>query len=333
VEVFKQLLDKARKKYAAVDRAVGGVLPGGVDSPYVGKSVDPEKSLKFLNNVIDAQAAVTANFGIPVVGYALNRIVDKPRPKENIPLAEGVRTLRKVQDRLPGGLQLSLASVPSGGSPSFTLKSGSGSINVVFEPQSSSGRGYETHAPTFLHELGHAMNFAQLPYSKAQQTIAKMYGRRPKEGDVAALSSYRGSTSEDRPLWLSGVEGALSELMAPGTRHTLAEEANATRRAFKLADEFGLPKGRGTLGAAYGSYLTSGLGAGFTEGLVGEIGDRAIEYLADFITDKVLDPALDKVRGSEYSPVEEKLRKYGYDENLYRLRQRGFGSPITIESK
>jgi len=330
MDLFTQLLDKARKGYGAIDRAVGGVLPGGADSPYVGRSVDPKKNLKFLNEAIDAQTAALVNFGMPLAQRALGAIADKSSSKQNIPLIRALETIQTVQDKLPGGPELSVEPLLSDESPFFNRNTGK--VGVVFE-QGPSAHSFTTNAPILLHELGHALNFAQTPYSKTQQAIDALYGKRPNAGDVAALSSYRGSASEDRPLWLSGVEGALSELMTPGMRHTLMEEANATRRAFNLADELNLPKGRGRLGAAYGTYLTSGLGSGFREGVIGEIGSRAAEYLADFISDNIVDPALDKARGSEYSPMEEKLRKYGYDEKLHRLRQTGFGAPITIESK
>jgi len=330
MDLFTQLLDKARKGYGAIDRAVGGVLPGGADSPYVGRSVDPKKNLKFLNEAIDAQTTALVNFGMPLAQRALGALSDKPNSKQDIDLMKALDTVQAVQDKLRGGPQLLLEALAPGENSFFNPNTGR--VGVVFDEVPSIDT-YATNAPTLLHELGHALNNAQRPYSKAQQTIAELYGTRPNAGDVAALSSYRGSASEDRPLWLSGIEGALSELMTPGTRHTLAEEANATRRAFNLADEFNLPKGRGRLGAAYGTYLTSGLGSGFKEGVIGEIGSRAAEYLADFINDNIVDPALDKARGSEYSPMEEKLRKYGYDERLHRLRQTGFSAPITIESK
>lgn len=253
---------------------MGGVLPGGSDSPYIGRSVDPKKSSKLLNQAIEAQTAGLVNFGLPAAQSALSAIASRPSPRHNIPSTAAIRAVLDIGSRLSDPLRITPLAP---GQVSY-FNPGTRDIGVLFESDPNQKVGLVTKAPVLLHELGHAINFDWVPYSQSQQDIAKYYGKRPNAGDVAAMSSSRGASDEDRPIWLAGVEGALSELMAPGTRHTLKEEAQATRNAFKLADNLKIPKGRGMLGAAMllSTPALAPLAPGLGAGMVGTAGAKAL---------------------------------------------------------
>jgi len=187
-------------------------------------------------------------------------------------------------------------------------------------------------APVALHEFGHALNFADPGLAQSERNWR--YGKQViNPGIVGGLSAGRGSQDENRSLWQAGLEGILGNITAPGTRHTLAEEALATRNAFKMAGELGLPKGRRMLGAALGTYAAPPAAQGFSEGIIGELASRGAKKLADVITDNVIDPIGDYFRGSDYSGLEQSLRQYGYDESKHRLKGTGYGEPFQVEIK
>lgn len=187
-------------------------------------------------------------------------------------------------------------------------------------------------APVALHEFGHALNFANP--SLAQSERNWRYGKQViQPGTIGGLSAGRGSQDENRSLWQAGLEGLLGNVTAPGPRHTIAEEALASRNALRMASEFGLPKGRRLLGAALGTYVAPPAAQGFAEGVVGELASRGAEKLADIATDYVIDPIVDRFRGSDYSGLEQSLRQYGYDESKHRLKGTGYGSPFQVEFK
>lgn len=187
-------------------------------------------------------------------------------------------------------------------------------------------------APVALHEFGHALNLAD-PFSVIKNRLDN-YGKQIiRPGTIGGLSVGRSSQDEDRSLWQAGVEGLLGNITAPGTRHTLTEEALASRNALRLAGELGLPKGRRMLAGAFATYAGPPAAQGFSEGIIGELASRGAEKLADVVTDYVIDPVVDRFRGSDYSGLEQSLRQYGYDESKHRLKGTGYDGPFQVEFK
>lgn len=187
-------------------------------------------------------------------------------------------------------------------------------------------------APVALHEFGHALNLAE-PFSVVKNRLDN-YGKQIiRPGTIGGLSVGRSSQDENRSLWQAGVEGLLGNITAPGTRHTVIEEALASRNALRLAGELGLPKGRRMLAGALATYAGPPAAQGFSEGIIGELAGRGAEKLADVVTDYVIDPVVDRFRGSDYSGLEQSLRQYGYDESKHRLKGSGYGGPFQVEIK
>ena len=332
---FQAAKSNANKAYGTVDSALGGFLPGGSDSPYIGQSSNPRKQEKALQFAREYVAGNLTAMGIEKVGHKANELVDRFRKSTQVPYSSIENARRVVLDRLSPGSNLNLVRIPSNQGEYFNRI---GEVGLRQQPVFGPGpsglqipKGYTTSAPIALHELGHALNFDQK--SSSQLTRNRLYGSSGKPGQVATLSSARGFTDENRGLFQAGIEGALSNLFSPGTRHTLVEEGLASARAIRLAKELGLPQGKRLLGSAFTTYAAPPLSTGFAEGFVGELASRGTKLLGDTITDKIIDPIADKIRGNEYTPLEEKLRKYGYEESKHRLRSKGMYDPIEIELK
>jgi hypothetical protein len=324
---FRAVKGAADRAYGTADKIIGGVLPGGADNPYIGTSVDKrkqEQAVQFLRDYGLTQAVSgTLN---QIQPKALN-IFNKLNQAKNyqVPLTTIEKAREFVRAKVPGGIKLEI--VPSSGGY-FNSETG----NVGLAITSGIDRANRTvSSPVALHEFGHALNFGER--SPAQFARNALYGTAPEAGKIMAISAARGSNDEDRSMLQSGIEGALGNLVSPGIRHTLSEEALASARAVKMAHEFGLPQGKRLLGTAFATYAGNPLAVGFGEGVAGELGSRAANYLANFITDNITDPVADKLRGSEYTPLEEGMRKYGYDENKYRLKASPGLNSFEVQSK
>ena len=352
---FERARRAASKAYGNVDRAVfSGALPGGSDSPYVGRSVDPAKqrqAQQLLRDFTGATAvASTLERAAPLANRVLNTL--RANPATQVPLS----TIERVQQFVSPRLRTPVTVTGFINEPDAFFDSGN-RVNIrpflSDEARAQFNRDFETwnankssmfdegrprmidyakfSAPVALHEFGHALNFGDP--GAAQKYRNLFYKQQLAPGRVAGLSIGTGQLTEDRPFWQAGLEGMFTNLVSPGTRHTIAEEALATKNAFKLAGELGLPKGRRMLGAALGTYALPPAGRGGLEGVLGELASRAADKTADLITDYVIDPALDRARGSDYTPLEQKLRQYGYDESEHRLRSEGGSGPVKIEFK
>lgn len=368
---FRTLQNAANKRYGAIDRNVfGGVLPGGSDSEYIGKSVNPKKVKKaqdFLKDytILSATASALEN-----AAGAANKAVNKLRtnPATQIPLS----TIEKVQEFINPKLNSPITFTGFIDEPDAFWRDDNRVnvkgvvsdenrkryLNDLGQYQDKLIKFYEVpwgspeskqlmadinlpepklknyanySGPIMLHEFGHALNFADPSFAQKQRNLR--YGTELQPGTISALSIGRSSGDEDRSLLQAGIEGIFGNVSAPGPRDTISEEALASRNALRMAKEFGLPKGRRLLGAALTTYVAPTMSRGFSEGIIGELASRGAETLADVATDYIVDPIMDKIRGNDYTEMEQKLRKYGYDESKNRLRQTGFGEPVQIEFK
>lgn len=318
---FKAASNAASSVYGAADRFVGGVLPGGADSPYLGQSVNrkkQEKAKEYLNQFVGTNLI---SAGLEKAGPTALKVVDKLREETQVPYEKIKQAHQFVQEKLPWDLHIG-PTFP--GNENFnrdtkTVSLARDIVDSVFDPQTNVlERKFTTSGPIALHEFGHALNYGDR-VSMAQANRNKFYGMRLQPGNVGGLSSVRGASDEDRNLIAAGAEGALAEIFSPGARHTLTEEGLASARAIKLAHDLGLPQGKRLLGSAFTTYVAPRLSSGFAEGVIGELGSKAAKHLANYITDNITDPIMDRVRGNDYTPLEESLLKYGYDEKKHRL--------------
>lgn len=375
---FPSWLNKGfQKVYGAVDKNLAaGILPGGADSPYIGRSVNPRKVEQAQNFVKDYVAANSINALLDNANQAANKAIKRleKNPATQIPFS----TIEKVQAFLNPKLRTpvdftgftnqpnaffndenrvnvqgivsdearakymtdlgdfnkkispimrDLQNLPVGSNPKLDKD-----FSIMLEGKPTLKNYARYSAPIALHEFGHALNFADWSSPQIERNLR--YGRTYiAPGAIGGLSAGRGSQDENRSLMQAGFEGLLANITAPGTRHTIAEEALASRNALKMANELGLPKGRRLLGAALGTYVSSPAAYGFADGVMGAIGSKAVDKFADFVTDNVIDPIGDRFRGSDYSGLEQKLRQYGYDESKHRLRSTGYSSPTQVEFK
>lgn len=351
----------------------GGLLPGGSDSPYVGASKNPrkaEQAQNFIREVTGVNAASSLlNQAASVGSKTLDRL--RANPATQIPLStiEKVQEFINPQLRKPvtftGFIDQPDAFHPSESRINVqgvlsdedrarfdsdynkyleetrsiidqNAKSPSADLNKRYwdlvgqKPELKNYARYS--APVALHEFGHALNLAD-PFSVVRNRLGN-YGKQIiQPGTIGGLSVGRSSQDENRSLWQAGVEGLLGNITAPGTRHTVAEEALASRNALRFAGELGLPKGRRMLAGALATYAGPPAAQGFSEGIIGELAGRGAEKLADVVTDYVIDPVVDRFRGSDYSGLEQNLRQYGYDESKHRLKGSGYGGPFQVEIK
>lgn len=351
----------------------GGLLPGGSDSPYVGASKNPrkaEQAQNFIREVTGVNAASSLlNQAASVGSKTLDRL--RANPATQIPLStiEKVQEFINPQLRKPvtftGFINQPDAFHPSENRINVqgvisdedrarfdsdynkyleetrsiidqNAKSPSADLNKRYwdlvgqKPELKNYAKYS--APVALHEFGHALNLAD-PFSVVRNRLGN-YGKQIiQPGTIGGLSVGRSSQDENRSLWQAGVEGLLGNITAPGTRHTVAEEALASRNALRFAGELGLPKGRRMLAGALATYAGPPAAQGFSEGIIGELAGRGAEKLADVVTDYVIDPVVDRFRGSDYSGLEQSLRQYGYDESKHRLKGSGYGGPFQVEIK
>lgn len=351
----------------------GGLLPGGSDSPYVGASKNPrkaEQAQNFIREVTGVNAASSLlNQAASVGSKTLDRL--RANPATQIPLStiEKVQEFINPQLRKPvtftGFIDQPDAFHPSESRINVqgvlsdedrarfdsdynkyleetrsiidqNAKSPSADLNKRYwdlvgqKPELKNYARYS--APVALHEFGHALNLAD-PFSVVRNRLGN-YGKQIiQPGTIGGLSVGRSSQDENRSLWQAGVEGLLGNITAPGTRHTVAEEALASRNALRFAGELGLPKGRRMLAGALATYAGPPAAQGFSEGIIGELAGRGAEKLADVVTDYVIDPVVDRFRGSDYSGLEQSLRQYGYDESKHRLKGSGYGGPFQVEIK
>lgn len=351
----------------------GGMLPGGSDSPYVGASKNPrkaEQAQNFIREVTGVNAASSLlNQAASVGSKTLDRL--RANPATQIPLStiEKVQEFINPQLRKPVTFT-GFINQPDAFHPSESrinvqgvisdedrarfdsdynkyleetrsiidqnAKSPSADLNKRYwdlvgqKPELKNYARYS--APVALHEFGHALNLAD-PFSVVRNRLGN-YGKQIiQPGTIGGLSVGRSSQDENRSLWQAGVEGLLGNITAPGTRHTVAEEALASRNALRFAGELGLPKGRRMLAGALATYAGPPAAQGFSEGIIGELAGRGAEKLADVVTDYVIDPVVDRFRGSDYSGLEQSLRQYGYDESKHRLKGSGYGGPFQVEIK
>lgn len=351
----------------------GGLLPGGSDSPYVGASKNPrkaEQAQNFIREVTGVNAASSLlNQAASVGSKTLDRL--RANPATQIPLStiEKVQEFINPQLRKPVTFT-GFINQPDAFHPSESrinvqgvlsdedrarfdsdynkyleetrsiidqnAKSPSADLNKRYwdlvgqKPELKNYARYS--APVALHEFGHALNLAD-PFSVVRNRLGN-YGKQIiQPGTIGGLSVGRSSQDENRSLWQAGVEGLLGNITAPGTRHTVAEEALASRNALRFAGELGLPKGRRMLAGALATYAGPPAAQGFSEGIIGELAGRGAEKLADVVTDYVIDPVVDRFRGSDYSGLEQSLRQYGYDESKHRLKGSGYGGPFQVEIK
>lgn len=351
----------------------GGLLPGGSDSPYVGASKNPrkaEQAQNFIREVTGVNAASSLlNQAASVGSKTLDRL--RANPATQIPLStiEKVQEFINPQLRKPvtftGFIDQPDAFHPSESRINVqgvlsdedrarfdsdynkyleetrsiidqNAKAPSADLNKRYwdlvgqKPELKNYARYS--APVALHEFGHALNLAD-PFSVVRNRLGN-YGKQIiQPGTIGGLSVGRSSQDENRSLWQAGVEGLLGNITAPGTRHTVAEEALASRNALRFAGELGLPKGRRMLAGALATYAGPPAAQGFSEGIIGELAGRGAEKLADVVTDYVIDPVVDRFRGSDYSGLEQSLRQYGYDESKHRLKGSGYGGPFQVEIK
>jgi hypothetical protein len=344
----RNFAQKISQGYGAVDRALGGVLPGGADSPYVGSSTTAAGR----NAANDLMGAVAAPFGIGLghaVSHALlNNFQKNPATHIN------VQTLNDVRQHVSNVLGKDIgAYVNSGVPPQFdpadaianqpTISVDWASPDAQADAKASLYLGgehkmdfrapasnYPISSPVAMHELGHALNTGDPFANRLQQER----GRNFNPAFIGGLSAGTSDKDGNKSLLMSGIQGALEEMTSPGIRHTLMEEALASKNAVNLANEFNLPKGIPTLSAAWGTYGTAAAAPGFATGVLAELGARGARALGNAIGDNIFDPIGDRIRGNDYNPLEQSLRKYGYNENDYRLAQPGgFGSPIKIQQK
>ncbi|NBX49668.1 hypothetical protein EBT25_06930 [bacterium] len=330
-----QALGRAQRAYGQVDKSVfGGALPGGADSPIVGSSVNREEQRRAVRNVYDKGAdVITALQGysavraIPEAGqFVYQQRVAAPSESISRGAVDKVRSF--VEAAIPGDISIKYGNWPQG-------------AHVFLNPEdkrvrllpSASSSGL-THGPSAFHEFGHALSYHEPAGFQASVGRDTYRGR---TGDVAAIASLRSPGDKDKPLLQAGLEGALTNLFTPGVRHTLIDEANASRRALELSRQFNLPAGRRGLAGAYSTYLGRPMTGGFVAGAAGELLGRATQKFGDFIGDQVIDPIADKLRGSQYSSLEEKLLPYGYNESQWRLKplpSPTFGAPsVSIQRK
>ncbi len=351
----------------------GGILPGGSDSPYVGASKNPRKSEQAQNFIREFTGVNAASSLLNQAASVGSKTLDRLRanPATQIPLStiEKVQEFLNPQLRKPVSFTPYIDQ-PDAFHPSEHRVNVQGVVSDKDREQFSSD--YDKHeekirsilnksrktpsvdldkeylklvsqrpelknyarfsAPVVLHEFGHALNFAD-PFSVVKNRLGN-YGKQIiQPGTIGGLSVGRSSQDENRSLWQAGVEGLLGNITAPGTRHTVTEEALASRNALRLAGELGLPKGRRMLAGALATYAGPPAAQGFTEGIIGELAGRGAEKLADVVTDYVIDPVVDRFRGSDYSGLEQSLRQYGYDESKHRLKGSGYGGPFQVEIK
>ena len=354
----RNFAQKISQGYGAVDRALGGVLPGGADSPYVGSSTTAAGRKDLADVVITA--AVDA-FGFPLAHQAARNIYKSaarnPKTQISLPILNTVR--QNVSNTL--GRDVAALIAPADEStPHFTRR---GIITkgpeILVNPAAPNENarlilrgGSEqkfgpvgtnvfnnvlTSSPTALHELGHALNTGD-PFAGRLQR-ARNWRLDPETGanPVALVGGLGVGTSDkdgNKGLLMSGIQGALESMAAPGARHTLVEEALASKNAVQLANKFNLPRGIPQLGGAWGTYATTEAAPGFSMGVLAELGARGARALGNAIGDNIFDPIGDRIRGNDYNPLEQNLRKYGYDEKNYRLAQPGgFGTPVEIQRK
>lgn len=326
---FSGLPRFAGQVYGRIDRAVGGILPGGSDNPYIGRSRSaplPQSTRDALAQGTDVARSAAIALGLDQANPLLNAAVDKLSSRTQVPLGLIERAQKFVEAQLPTKINVKIKPDETGSGGWFHPISGVG-LDIRESP-GNKGTQYTTSAPIALHEFGHALNFAE-PYPRS---LAFKKSMPFNTGLIGGLSTGTSDDNDARSVLTSGVQGALENVLAPGMRHTLVEEGLATRNAWRMANQFGLPAGKGLLSAAWGTYATPPLASGFLQGMVGELGARGTRRLANTITDQVLDPLADKLKGSEYTPMEESLRRYGYSEATHRLRARQDGS-VQIETK
>jgi hypothetical protein len=335
---------KISQGYGAVDRALGGVLPGGADSPYVGSSTTAAGR----NATNDLIRAAATPFGIGIGHVASHGLLNtlQKNPANNINLD----TLNNIRQHVSNVLNQDVgAFVNSGEPPHFDPShpiTGLPAISVdstspgVQNPLYLGGEhemtfvksapNYTINSPIALHELGHALNTASPFANRLQQAR----GTNSKPAFIGGLTAGTSDKDGNRSLLMSGIQGALEEMTSPGIRHALVEEALASKNAVELANKFNLPKGIPTLGAAWGTYGTAAAAPGFTTGVLAELFARGTRALGNAIGDNIFDPIGDRIRGNDYNPLEQSLRKYGYNEKDYRLAQPdGFGSSVKIQQK
>ena len=330
-----QALGWAPRAYGQVDKAVfGGALPGGADSPVVGSSVNREEQQRAARNVYDRAADVvkalqgySAVTAIPSVGNFIYQ-QRAAAPSESVSRGAVDKVRSFVEAAIPGNVWIKYGNFPQG-------------PHVLIQPENkfvglspSAVDSNLTHGPTAFHEFGHSLSYHE-PAGFQASVGRGMYGS--KAGDIPAITSLRSPDDKDKPLLQAGIEGAFANLFTPGVRHTLIDEANASRRALELSRQFNLPAGRRGLAGAYSTYLGMPMKEGFVSGVAGELLGRATQKIGDFIGDQVIDPIADKLRGSQYSSLEEKLLPYGYNESQWRLKplpSPTFGAPsVSIQRK
>lgn len=285
-----------------------------------------EKVQKFLDPKLRTPVGFTGFIDQPNAFWNDDNRVNVHGVVSNEARAKYMQDLEKFNEKV-SPIMTDLNNLPWGSNPELDKRF---SQILDEKPQLKNYARYS--APVALHEFGHALNFADP--GRAQIERNRMYGKQViQPGTIGGLSVGRGSQDENRNLWQAGLEGLLGNITSPGPRHTIAEEALASRNALRMASELGLPKGRRLLGAALGTYVAPPAAQGFAEGVLGELASRAAEKLADITTDYVIDPIADRLRGSDYTALEQKLRQYGYDEGKHRLRSEGGLGNYEIEFK
>jgi hypothetical protein len=336
--------DKKDAAYGFVDRLLGGVLPGGADSPLIGSSFDQEQIRQTLNNTAGSLIELGLAGQVPALldktRGAFSSLLHRLEAGTQVPLYEfdenqgslgntSIDRIRKdVNKELPPSRRMVFGETGPLTRPRFS--SSDNSINL----QSDFVNGYNTtNLSTALHEMGHGIYNSRFPNSSFK---LRGYNEPMPRSAVAVPFAMKGSISdENTPFWQAALEGAAAGWLTPGPRNTLNEEFQASKIAVDLAKQYGLPTGRRSHLAALGTYAASLGQRGAVEGVLGEISARAADALGQTIEDNVMDPIADKIRGSEYTPIEQSLLKYGYNEG-YRLKrdpQNLFSKTLLIEKK
>jgi hypothetical protein len=342
---------KISQGYGAVDRALGGVLPGGADSPYIGASTTAAGR----KGAVDAASTWAVDAALPLANKAALALVD--RAQKNPAAQISLQTLNDIRQRVSNTLGKDVVAYvgpkqyphfdPSdefSKGPAIALRPSTPTTDLgimLYGSKPQNLREFENtlvHSPIALHELGHALNtgdpFANRLAESRNMDINRFTGYSRTPNYIAGIGAATSDKNGNKSLLASGIQGALEYLAAPGTRHTLAEEALASRNAINLADEFNLPRGIPGLGAAFGTYATSRAMPGFTTGVASELVTRGARAFGNAIGDYIIDPIGDRIRGNDYNPLEQQLRKYGYNEKDYRLAQPGgFGAPVQVQHK
>lgn len=333
---------KISQGYGAVDRALGGVLPGGADSPYIGASTTAS-GRKATGDILGTVGGYIGLEQAHAVAHDILKVL-KQKQATNIPLNKLDEVRQNVSNTLGRNVQ---AFIMPDIDPHFNPGTNTIGLNAEAPNQQNiyllgtalndaNKSNIFVNSPTALHELGHALNTGDPFANRLQQSRFIKFDPETGHSYPAFIAGIGAGTSDkegNKGLLMSGVQGAIESMLAPGARHELLEEALASKNAVNLADKFGLPRGIPQLGAAWTTYGTGNALPGFAAGVASELATRGTRALGNAITDNIIDPIGDYMRGSDYNPLEQQLRKYGYNEKDYRLAQPGFGAPAQLQHK